>query len=443
MKNLIHPVKKDYSPEGVKFKKMNKVIRKELSCNSKFFNGVHIDFLPNFEKDDIQIVKKFVFSNSNKSNTGSRENVEKILKRYFSNGDFYFFSSARGALSAFLKFYLAQNFRKKVLTQGYSCLVVANSIKFAGGIPVFVDIEENSANISNEDLKKNIDKDTGVLIIQNTFGFPADYKNILQTAKENNLFVIENLAHSFGAKYDGKYLGNFGDVALLSFGRNKVISSLIGGALVINNKRLSEQFKKFYETLPEPSKSWTRKQLIHGIISWQAKKYYTSIGKSLMFLLKHLKLSSLEIEPIEKRGLITKQYISKMPDVFFEILENQLNKLEKFNEHRKHLANIYKKEGVFHFGNVSPESEPIYLRYQMFSLKPQKIIEKFKKEHIYIGHWYKSVLAPVQKRLDRFGYYYGKCPNAEKLALSSYNLPTNINTTEEDARLIAKILKSN
>jgi dTDP-4-amino-4,6-dideoxygalactose transaminase len=238
-----------------------------------------------------------------------------------------------------------------------------------------------------------------------------------------------------------KYLGNFGDVALLSFGRNKVISSLIGGCLVINNKNLSEQFKKFYETIPLPPVPWIKKQLLHGFISGYAKKSYATIGKPLMFLLRKLKLSSLEISDLEKKGIMPKNYISKMPDVFFSLLKNQLNKLEKFNQHRIKIAHTYKKEGLFHYGEIALNSEPIYLRYPMFSVKPDKIIEKFKKYNIYLGNWYQSVLAPAQKRLDRFGYYYGKCPNAEKLALGSYNLPTNINTTIRDAELISEILK--
>lgn len=412
---------------------------------------IHIDFMPNFERDDFKIVKKTLFRefsriyariNTNKEYVNSREITTRNLRQYFSNGDFYFFSSARGALTAFLKFYLSQNPRKKVLTQGYSCLVVPNSIKFAGGIPVFVDIEENSVNLSTNDLKSKIDKDTGVLIIQNTFGFPADYEKILQIAKEYNIFVIENLAHSLGAKYNEKYLGNFGDVALLSFGRSKVISTLGGGMLMIKNKKLSEQFQKFYEQISYPSKFSIKKQIFHYYISYLAKKKYNSIGKPLMYLLKKLKLSYLEITDIEKRGLMPNGYISKMPQEFFPLLENQIKKLEKFNEHRKKLAEIYKKGGVFHYGEITQNSEPIYLRYPMFSINPQKIIEKFKKQNIYIGNWYQSVLAPAQKRLDKFGYYYGQCPNAEKLALGSYNLPTNINTTEQDAYLIAEILKN-
>lgn len=403
---------------------------------------IHIDFLPNFERDDFDLIKWLLVRPATIGFQSKKEMALRFLKKYFPGGEFFFFSSARGALTAFLKFYLSGNPRKKVATQAYSCLVVPNSIKFAGGSPVFIDIDEDSVNLSADDLKKKIDRETGVLIIQNTFGFPADYDSILAMANKKNLFVIENLAHSFGARYQGKYLGNFGDAALLSFGRSKVISSLSGGALILNNSRLAEQFKSFYADISAPSKLWLKKLLLHGCIAWVAKKHYVPWGKALMVTLRQLKLSALEIEACEKKGVMSKNYIAKMPDELFVLLAKQLEKLERFNQQRQRLAQIYKKEGIFHFGASLPQAEPIFLRYPMFTLTPNKVIEKFKRRNIYLGNWYQSVLAPVQTRLDRFGYYYGVCPKAEKLALGSYNLPTNTDVRPADAYLICEILKS-
>ena len=63
-----------------------------------------------------------------------------------------------------------------------------------------------------------------------------------------------------------------------------------------------------------------------------------------------------------------------------------------------------------------------------------------KTHAVYGGNWYVSALAPAEKRLDIFGYYYGACPHAEKQAMGSYNLPTAIGVLQKDASYIAELI---
>ena len=71
---------------------------------------------------------------------------------------------------------------------------------------------------------------TRAIILQHTFGMPAELEKARAFAKRNNIFLIEDCAHSFGVIIDGKMLGNEGDASFFSFGRDKVLSSVFGGA---------------------------------------------------------------------------------------------------------------------------------------------------------------------------------------------------------------------
>jgi perosamine synthetase len=420
----------------------------------KFTNKdlIHIDLVPNFEDDDYEIIKKIEARyGAGQEIEESKNAVLEILRFYFPQGEIFFFNSARGALSFLLhgldRFETDRtdknNLRESVLdprksvgeviTQAFSCLVVPNAIKFAGYKPIYVDIDE-TYNLDIEDLKRKINEKTKAIIIQNTFGIPAKIDEILEIAHQNNILVIENLTHSLGAKYKGKYLGNFGDFALLSFNRNKVISSIIGGALVVNNKNFLEKIKNSYESLPELSQKEIQKIIFTGKVLYQAKKNYNFLTK---IYLKFLRKSGKTVEMIsliEKQGKKPENYLFKFPEILFPLLLNQLKKLERFNEKRKEVAKIYLEKFPLNF-----EGEPIFLRFPILIENRDFVLEKFKKENIYLGDWYRCVLDPCSD-LKIFDYEIGSCPKAEEITKKIINLPTLIE--KEEAELIIRKIKN-
>jgi dTDP-4-amino-4,6-dideoxygalactose transaminase len=392
---------------------------------------IHIDLVPNFEDDDYEIIKKI------EAGYGAGQEIEKaknevleILRFYFPQGEIFFFNSARGALS-FLLTQLDNIEKNEVITQAFSCLVVPNAIKFAGYKPIYVDIDE-TYNLDIEDLKRKINERTRAIIIQNTFGIPAKIDEILDIAHQNNVLVIENLTHSLGAKHKGKFLGNFGDFALLSFNRNKVISSIIGGALVVNNKNFLEKIKSSYKLLPELSQKEIQKIIFTGKVLYQAKKNYNFLTKIYLKFLRKIGKTIKMISLIEKQGKKPENYLFKFPEILFPLLLNQLRKLERFNEKRKEAAKIYLEKFPFNF-----EGEPIFLRFPVLIENKDFVLAKFKKENIYLGDWYRCVLDPCSD-LKIFDYEIGSCPKTEEITKKIINLPTLID--EEKAKFIIQNL---
>jgi perosamine synthetase len=416
----------------------------------KFTNKdlIHIDLVPNFEDDDYEIIKKLDADlrapYQSQARYGVDQEIEEaknevleILRFYFPQGEIFFFNSARGALSFLLSglnefetdYIDKDNPRISVLdprksigeiiTQAFSCLVVPDAIKFANYKPIYVDIDE-TYNLDIEDLKRKINERTKTIIIQNTFGIPAKIDEILEIAHQNNILVIENLTHSLGAKYKGKYLGNFGDFALLSFNRNKVISSIIGGALVVNNKNFLEKIKQNYELLPELSQKEIQKIIFTGKVLYQAKKNYNFLTKIYLKFLRKIGKTVEMISSIEKQGKKPENYLFKFPEVLFPLLLNQLKKSERFNEKRKEIAKIYLEKFPLNFSG-----EPIFLRFPVLIENRDFVLEKFKKENIYLGDWYRCVLDPCSD-LKIFDYEIGSCPQAEEITKKIINLPTLI-----------------
>lgn len=396
---------------------------------------INIDLVPNFEKDDLELIKKIAFGYQDLL---SKKRVIKILENYFPNKEILFFNSARGALTFLLTNLKKFSERRSVITQAFSCLVVPNAIKFANLQPVFVDIDK-SFNLNLDDLKNKINSDTLALIIQNTFGIPAKIEEILEIARKKNVFVIENLTHSLGAKYKDNYLGNFGDFALLSFNRNKVVSSVIGGALIINNPIFKDELLKEYQKIEEMGKLEIKRLIFGALILIYGKKYYRyEITKRILKFLRELGLTPEMIKKEEKMGLRPKNYLLKFPFELFVLLENQLKKLEKFNEQRIKIASIYLQANLKNF-EINEPSEPIFLRFPVFSEKRDQILDYFQKKKVYLGDWYTSVLAPASNNLEIFGYQKGLCPYAEELTKTVFNLPTLIKV--EEAHLILEDLK--
>lgn len=109
------------------------------------------------------------------------------------------------------------------------------AITNSGALPVFADIDED-LSLDPMDLKRNITSRTKAVIVINFQGCPARMDEILEIARPLGIKVIEDIAQAFGGSYKDKLLGTMGDIAVVSFQQNKMISSGEGGLLFTNNE---------------------------------------------------------------------------------------------------------------------------------------------------------------------------------------------------------------
>lgn len=118
-----------------------------------------------------------------------------------------------------------------LLMPAYICDIFYPILKQYNIEPIFLDIDIRTFQPSIEEIKSKITSRAKAILVCHTYGLLADMEAILALAKENNLLVIEDCAHAFGAKINGQYAGSFGDAALFSL--YKSFPCLRGGLAVL------------------------------------------------------------------------------------------------------------------------------------------------------------------------------------------------------------------
>ncbi len=453
-----------------------------------FKKPIFVSISPNAQADDVWLALKLMFCPWKWKKGKGIEKFEGMLGGYLSENKetspqpspyqgegVVLFESGRTALYAILQA-LGISQGDEVLIQAFTCTAAVNPIIWVGAMPIYVDVEEGSYNMSPEDLDKKITLKSKVLIIQNTFGYPGKIGELLEMAKRNNLIVIEDCAHNLGAKYEilshetgknfssfskikyNQKIGTFGEASFFSFGRSKVISSVFGGAVFTKNKELMGKIRKIQNQWEYPSNRWIAQQLFHPIYLAIAKPLYNffSIGKIMIIIGKKIGLMSLMVYLVEKTGGKPPFGPARMPNALVCLAINQFRKIEKFNQHRRELAGLY-DENLHNIANIYLPPAPSLLRkggteavFLNFPVQVKnfgirwKLIGEAKKKGIYLETWPakdKKVIGPDSVNQEMLFYEEGMCLNAERTAQISINLPTSPNTTKKDAERVVRFLK--
>jgi len=353
------------------------------------------------------------------------------------------FNSGRSAFMAILDALGLQE-GDEVLLQAFTCNAVPNPVQWSGLKPIYVDCNEDDYNIDIEDLERKITlrqaqgKHPKVVVVQHTFGIPADMDKVMEVCRQRNLILVEDCAHALGAEYKGKKVGTFGRAAFFSFSRDKVISSVYGGMVTTSDSALAERVKAFQKKSGNPSYAWILQQLLHPILmNWLVLPTYRVFGKYMLVIMQQLHILSKAVHWKEKRGERPEYFPKALPNALAVLAQKQMTKLERFNEHRKQLASYYAKEL-----NV-PRGEGIFLRFPVQYENAREILRKAWDNNILLGDWYTTPIAPHDTKLNLVQYKEGSCPKAERLGKIVLNLPTHINISEKEAKKVVEFVKLN
>ncbi|MDP4031093.1 MAG: DegT/DnrJ/EryC1/StrS family aminotransferase [Candidatus Beckwithbacteria bacterium] len=341
-----------------------------------------IGISPNIQADDVWLALKLLFKPHIWQSGPGLAKLTRAIKQYFPGYYCYLVNAGRTALYLALKS-LELKPGDEVIHLDFTCDVVPEAVVKAGGIPVPV-----------KDLTRpKITPRTKALIAQHTFGVPDDLTKLQAICRQYRLVLIEDCAHSLGASYQGKPVGSFGDLAVLSFGRDKVISSVFGGALLSRKALVLPQ-------LAYPGKGWIVKQLFHPLLMSVAVPTYFYGGKLLIWLARSLGLITLPLKALPA---------ALMPNALAQLALNQWGKLNQLNRHRQTLARYYAQSLKLSF-----DQQGIYLRYPVSVGQPKAVIAAGKLKHLLLGNWYENKLV---------------------------NLPTHIKINLADARRVTEFIK--
>jgi dTDP-4-amino-4,6-dideoxygalactose transaminase len=132
----------------------------------------------------------------------------------------------------------------EVIVPSNTYIATALAVTYVGATPVFVEPDIKTFNINPDEIEEKITSKTKAIMPVHLYGQPCDMDPIMEIAKKNNLFIVEDCAQAHGATYKGERIGSFGDAAGFSFYPGKNLGALgDAGATVTNNGEIANKIR--------------------------------------------------------------------------------------------------------------------------------------------------------------------------------------------------------
>jgi len=284
----------------------------------------------------------------------------------------------------------------------------ANAIRYLNAIPVFIDAEPTSWNMSPSALEKAFESVLPkAVIVTDIYGQSADYKLIAEICDKHQTPIIEDAAESLGAEYNRKKCGSFGEMAILSFNGNKIITTSGGGMLLTDRSEFVLKAKKL--------STQSREEALHYEHAQVGYNYRLS---NILAALGRAQLKSLD------------QYVEKRREIF--------------NYYYNNLKNV---EGIRFMPEIENGKSTRWLSVVLMENinhdKIEDIIRSFSEENIEVRPIWKPMhLQPVFE--DASFYYNSQKPISASLFEHGLCLPSGSDLSKNDLnRIIELLIKEN
>ena len=129
----------------------------------------------------------------------------------------------------------------EVITTPFTFAATPHVLSWNNIAPIFCDVDAETMNIDAEKIESMITPRTTAILAVHVFGTPCDVEKIQEVADRYGLRVVYDAAHAFGVEIDGRGIGNFGDISMLSFHATKLYHTVEGGALVMKNEHVKQR----------------------------------------------------------------------------------------------------------------------------------------------------------------------------------------------------------
>lgn len=375
---------------------------------------------------------------------GSAVAFERALAEYHGVRHGFTFSAGRIALAAILDA-LEIAADDEVIVPAYTCVAVPNPILFRGARPVYADVERDFPNVDVEDVNRKVTPKTRAIVVQHTFGYPANMAALGDLATARGLPLIEDCTHALGAELAGRRVGTFGYAAFFSFEQSKVICTGQGGAALTGDADLAARMANFRRACSEPGAADVRRLLV-GVL---AKSLFPAWGAAGWKRLAEYYLARLGLS----REAITtdEEYRCEKPATFergfsdaqAKVGMRQLADLERNLARRREIAEHYFAELDVPDGwlmRAAADMNPTFLRLPVRVPDKAALIAFGKERNVWIGNWFSAPIHPLGVPQDKAGYVSGSCPHAEDAVNHIANLPCHPRMTNADVRRVVDVM---
>ena len=291
----------------------------------------------------------------------------------------------------------------EVITVSHTALATVSAILTVGATPVLVDICPLTFNMDVESLKSAISDKTKVIILVHLYGNPGPIEEVQEIARGLGIKVIEDCAQIAGGTYKGKRIGSFGDISAFSFYPTKNLGAFgDGGAVATSDLLLYEKAKKLRQ------------------YGWDDKRLSDSFGRN-----------------------------SRLDDMQASVLSYRLKQLDKENDRRRQIAELYCGELSSLAGAINtPTGNPLgsHVYHLFVTLLDPKVDRKQIMDFLGSQSIQSGIHYPVPVHLQT-GYQKslrlvsGGLPNTENIANNILSLPMHPWLTNEEVMFVSKSLR--
>lgn len=315
-------------------------------------------------------------------------------------------SSATAALEIVLRYCNVKD--SEVIVPTNTFVACPNTVLYAGGKPVFADMNPDSFCIDIQDVKRKINAKTKVIMVVHLSGLPEpEMDNLHKICSERGIILMEDCSHAHGATYHGRKVGSLSLAGCFSLFATKIMATGTGGMITTDDPKLSE----FAEAL----------------------RHQGGVG------------GEGQIEVFDKFG-----YDWMMSEITAAMGVSQLSKLDKQIEIRRKLADQYHQK-LSNMGGVKVPprfedkgSKSVYWKFIILldaDVDRDKVRTILRKDYMIDG----GILYPspchMQPVYQQLGHKQGECPVSEKVMKHQLTLPVNPYMNEEDIEFVAKALE--
>lgn len=282
----------------------------------------------------------------------------------------------------------------------------ANPILYEKAIPVFIDSEPGSYNMSPIALEKAFEKYTPkAVIIVSLYGTPATMDKLIDICQKHKVTVIEDAAESLGATYKNRLIGTFGAYNIISFNGNKIITTSGGGMLLTQKEEDAKIALKWATQSREPARHYEHKEIGYN---YRMSNISAAIGCG-------------QFECLDKKIKIKQEIFSRYQEAFKDIKEIEMIAEDK-DRTSTHWLSIMK----LHSNKVTPND----------------IIDALEKENIESRPIWKPMhMQPIFKDYDFFNHNEKGISISEELFNTGICLPSDTNMTSEEQDKVINIIK--
>jgi dTDP-4-amino-4,6-dideoxygalactose transaminase len=298
----------------------------------------------------------------------------------------------------------------EVIMPSFTFVSSANAFVSRGATPVFVDIDEQTLNLSLDFVEKAITPRTKAIVAMHYIGHACDLDRLRVICDQHNLFLIEDAAMGFGAYYQDKPLGSIGDFGVISFDITKQISAIQGGLLLINNVDYIKRANQIYHN-----------------------------GTN------RIEFESGEIPYYEWVGMGSKYQMNELNAAF---LYEQLMNSEEILNYRKKVTQWYHSallklaaDGYFRIMDESLVATNVHAYYLIFNTKKERVaVQEFLKSN-QVESLFHYIPLHLSSYGEQVGNYIG-LDNSEKISEALLRLPFHAGISYEDVDFIVLLIKN-